>query len=85
MKIIVTQEHIERGHVQCGDTCPIALALKEIVGHEDLWVGNMWIRIGDKYYDPPEEADEFITRFDGEMPVEPFEFELSGAVEMYEN
>jgi hypothetical protein len=80
MKIKVEQRHIDAG-VKCAPCgCPIALALMDAVPHgpEDrVSVGTDSCGVephGRSYL--PRAAREFIARFDCDMAVEPFEFEV---------
>lgn len=84
MKIVVTQEHIDRGscHRKDGSQCAIAQAML------DAGLAGAFINIGYAHWTKngvsgatdsiPEEAQTFIQKYDSEppYPVEPFEFEL---------
>lgn len=77
--IRVTQDHIDRGLKMDACQCPTALALIEatgntnpgavVVSHNAFWLGAQ------KFITPPAVA-EFIRKFDHNMTVEPFEFEI---------
>jgi hypothetical protein len=82
VKIKVTQEHIDKG-IRCSPySCPIALAVEDYDSSIKFSVGVSKINIyGDvsepcKQYRLPEEAREFVDKFDHDFIVEPFEFEL---------
>lgn len=81
MEIEVTQEHIDRGQPHCGESCPVALAISDIV-NEDAWVdldevGFFSVEEDDFIDIPtPSVVKEFITAFDAGRPVTPFRFEL---------
>lgn len=75
MTIHVTEEHIRKGRRHSCSSCPIALALSEIVDsgvevHEDHVVLPQTV----EYL--PFEAKLFIAKFDEAELVEPFSFEL---------
>jgi len=77
VKISVTQEHINYGRRGSCHDCPIALAVCAA-----LRAGRVRVTPGfidyKRYLDIPlpAEAQLFITRFDAEVSVKPFEFEL---------
>ena len=79
MKVIVTQEHIDKGTPESACNCPIALALKDM-GAKDVCVNQGYIefQLGDEYWwaEPPTVADEFIEAFDDQEQVNPFEFDI---------
>jgi hypothetical protein len=59
-----TQEDREKG-VPCHEQqCPIARAIRRVVGVEDVWVDYGAVRIGERYYSLNDAAEEFITEFD---------------------
>lgn len=78
MVVQVTEDHIDQGDYGICDSCPIALALKEM-GYADVWVDDRWISLDGrdgKRYPIPRAVDLFIDDFDREREVKPFEFEL---------
>lgn len=85
MKIRVTQHHINCGVRNSTGQCPIALALRDLVGTRDVSVGPSMLGYMDKtsisghfkWYMMPDEGAEFIALFDRGEPVEPFELEVS--------
>jgi hypothetical protein len=79
MKIIVTAEHIKNGVRKKCDKCPAALAVREQSPFKDAEIGYLswtpsyvanWRRITDLG------LVDFVARFDNQLPVEPFEFNL---------
>lgn len=85
MKVEVTQKHIDSGVKNNTCLCPIALAIRDknkgnaiVTSHEvettsDSWTSDTlivtrWLL--------PTKAMAFINKFDSNMSVEPFEFEL---------
>jgi hypothetical protein len=69
LKVVVTQDHINRG-IPCSFTeCPIALATQGRVTAD-------YIEINSQRYELPAKALKFIRYFDGGQPVAPMEFEL---------
>ena len=90
MRVEVTKDHIDRGTVGNGYTCPTGLALNEklrsvrdsvdvfaIVGESRIKIEHYPTR-GHKYF-PIASADvhTFISDFDGGRPVKPFTVELN--------
>lgn len=76
MKITVTEEHIRRGRRRACSACPLALAISEAVGMRmEVGVLSTWCDPA-KLITLPEEAQEFIDRFDRGRKVHPFSFEL---------
>lgn len=77
MKIEVKKTHIRRGIQDTPDACPIALAIQESLGVDSVFVGIETIRIGKKKIVTPQEARNFIERFDTvKSSVGPFSFEI---------
>lgn len=76
MDIKVTQLHIDEGTEGSFNSCPLALAL-----HESGFSGASVCPCHGMQFDGcftqlPEAALEFMTAFDADMPVSPFEFTL---------
>jgi hypothetical protein len=77
MKIVVTQEHIDRGIREECRACPIALAIMEALGWTDgVKVENDLVFVANAEYPLPTEAQVFVFNFDNGLEVIPFEFEL---------
>ncbi len=89
--INVTAQDISEGRRKDCKTCPIALAVRRIVKPEcDVKVSTTYVGIHFNYEalkdddseiiksfpDLPSNARTFIVRFDRELPVQPFAFEL---------
>ena len=73
--IKVPQECIDNGIKNDPNYCPIALAIRNVVGKDlSIDVSIDEIRIEDRTY--PISFADFITSFDKGLNVEPFEFEL---------
>ena len=79
MRIKVTQRNLDDGLVGDSSECPIALAMCDVGFHRPSvgLVSASWLD-GDETIvaNLPEEAQVFISMYDDEAPVEPFEFEL---------
>lgn len=77
MKIQVTANNIRQG-AHSSAYCPIALAIKEVVGRDKrVLVGRGSVSVAGSDYRLPEAARTFIDHYDGGMVgVSPFEFEL---------
>ena len=77
MIVKVTQEHIDKGRRRATSACPIALALKEQLGHEVV-VGEFstYIGINSDSIPLPRSAQRFVARFDRGKPVKPFNFRV---------
>lgn len=82
MKIKVTQEHITKGQCWEPKCCPIALALID-VGFKKVRVCIGRIEINRKFYSLPQEARKFMTSFDTNLNVQPFEFEFNARLSLY--
>ncbi len=84
MLIQVTQEHIDEGCAKICEKCPIALAVRKLLNQTfDLQVLEVGITILDAatgfsvyWLTFPMKVSYFISRFDGQLPVEPFKFNL---------
>lgn len=76
MKISVTKSDIEKGLLGDPFSCPVARAIRRASG-KDFWVRYAWICNNSGYvHDLPIAAQKFINRFDDELPVKPFSFNL---------
>lgn len=84
LTVHVTQSHIDRGERCKCRSCPIALALNE---QHPLENGHVWLTNGEEVFSEgpfdeelldllPALAQRFARRFDRELSVEPFTFEL---------
>lgn len=74
-KIHVTAEDIANGVPSMKRACPVALAIQRetnlhdvVYVHKAVWTWRM------KQFDLARSAWQFITRFDNNLPVEPFAF-----------
>lgn len=79
IKVSVTAEDIEKGQRMTADRCPIALAVHRIEGYENAAVyPGSGVVLDSKYAGCPipEEAKDFIIRFDTGDKVKPFTFEF---------
>jgi len=77
MLIEVTQDDIERGVVADCFRCPIANAVRDVLGPDAVVrVECDFMDIGAKTVKLPIEAMKFIEAFDAEESVEPFSFEV---------
>ena len=76
MKIIVTQEDIDRGEpTECG-RCPVARAIKRATGRKRLKVWTAMVIISQKRFSLSQRVTDFIYAFDNAEPVKPFSFSL---------
>lgn len=76
MKITITEEDIKKGKHRSCSSCPTALALQRTLGHKRVSVLCTKVRVNTDWYPLPNEVQDFIIRFEKELPVEPFSFEL---------
>ena len=77
MRIEVTQEDIDKGVKENCVKCPVALSLRRLFpGEWEVDVGDDAIYAGGNWYTPPDEAQEFIAKFDAGEPVAPFSFDV---------
>ncbi len=76
LKVKVLKSDINRGVRDNTTSCPIARSLKRMItGY--VCVGSRSVTIlGKPDFPLPEEAQKFVTRFDHNKKVKPFEFEL---------
>jgi hypothetical protein len=83
IKVIVTEDHIKVGIERDGKSCPIALALKDILGHDRfIAVGIVNATIGPTVnykanYKLSPNLSEFIRNFDDGISVDPIEGTLT--------
>lgn len=80
----VESKHISYGTQMSSKYCPIALALQEAFATDNVFVGAREVTIyfnNDRNYKGkfilPYEVTRFIRRFDNNLLVNPFEFELN--------
>jgi hypothetical protein len=73
----VLQHHIDEGVRKSPYQCAVAKALQEQFPDAGYWSVGIGMFIGSDYYEPPEEVNHFISRFDSNWDVHPFEFDLS--------
>lgn len=78
MRIKVTQANIDRGRPCCTMACPIALAGTEAGLRNPTVSRNAIMQCGrvETRKRLPQEAVDFIRKFDLREPVTPFEFDL---------
>ena len=86
--ITVLQDDIDNGAMRSTDDCPIALAATRDLADlllEGVSVGSSAITLWPSVINSlkshsqgllPEEAEEFVVRFDNSLSVEPFKFEI---------
>jgi len=83
VRVHVYQEHIDRGYPHSATNCPVALAIRDVVGTQDVSVIPDVAYVGTIFkgqrFDLPEEVSEFIFEFDADGDVAPFEFEMEHA------
>lgn len=81
--INVTQEDIDKATPRSCSACPIALAFMRVFPEHEAFIYTMPpqaiispnIPHESTSYNIPEEAREFIKKYDHNIPVKPFEFE----------
>jgi hypothetical protein len=85
LKITVTSDDIKNGYQNSCYRCPIALAISRRLKELNIWYSMVEVFKADVYiYKPsdkeiwllPAKAQYFITQFDTNGIVEPFEFNL---------
>lgn len=74
--VTVTQQDIDTGTKRSICSCPIALSLKRQMNTSIVIVRSDIILVRDKYHGTPKEAVEFMERFDNELSVKPFSFDM---------
>lgn len=78
MRVSVTADDIMHGKRRSSKSCPVALAVNRVIDplcYASVAAGT--VRVGMLVYALPLEAKEFVSAFDAELPVEPFDFDLS--------
>jgi len=79
VRVSVRQEHIDRGKRCSATGCPVALAIRDVVGTQNVAVVPNFAYVGTIFtgqrFDLPEEVSEFIFEFDTGELVSPFEFD----------
>lgn len=74
-EITVTQEDIDSGTLDNGESCPIAQALIRM-NYDDVFVDEQILTICDEKIVLPLICTDFITNFDDGKKVQPFSFML---------
>ena len=76
--IEVTQKHIDIGTPLHSNHCPIALAVKEHLKEKiSFGISQIQYHIDEfEFGNTMDEVKEFISRFDNNLSVQPFTFEL---------
>ena len=80
IEVRVTQDHIDQGQKRICSFCPVALAIRDILGKRRMRVvkvGGMTVTVGDNdawSFSPA--IQRFIARFDNGETVKPFKFYL---------
>ncbi len=77
MRIEVTAEDIEKGEPRSSCSCPVTLAIRRATMIDFVMTGYLRINIGHciKLFSP-DAVKKFISAFDNDEPVKPFEFDL---------
>ena len=82
MNVKVRKRHIQRGARLHAVSCPVALAMHD-AGFIDPHVGPItmsWLSCGERVrVSAPDEVRDFVSRFDAEKAVKPFQFQLEKA------
>lgn len=76
MKIRVTKLDIKRGTASSDTECPVARAVRRCTGFKGVHASLGWITTKSVMFPTPDEARDFMKRFDYGCFVEPFEFDL---------
>lgn len=78
--VVVTQEHIDKGHRNSVTSCPVALALDDLRVH--VWGGDVCLSRDGTHQGEhfnvtlPGEVSAWVNDFDDGLPVTPFEFDI---------
>lgn len=67
LKVKVTQEHIDKGVPEEGDSCAVALALREcsgVFGTQRVYVDQGVISLGDLRLRTPDQVSKFVDAYD---------------------
>ena len=75
-EISVTAEDICRGKRRSPCGCPVALAIKRVIGMDRVYVSRLTVDILAKTVALPKEVTAFIIGFDMDRSGQPFTFEL---------
>lgn len=82
MLIHVTQEDIANGVKKDGEECPIACAIRRVLGDDDfVFCGDDEITIAESIYPTPSIAFQFMRNFDQSKNVASFSFFLENPKE----
>lgn len=78
VKITVTKKDIQMGLPSDSCLCPIARAVRRVLGRGvRVWRYGVYRRLSeDDFAEFPERVTQFIDRFDDGKPVKPFTFTL---------
>lgn len=89
IRVVVTQDHIDRGIPKDGCWCPIARAIRDLGDNAfdglEIEVDELLVRVGDQTGKLPPEGLAFIEAFDEGRPVAPLAFDLDLTHEPYED
>lgn len=77
--VSVTEQDIEQGRCGSFGGCPVALAVRRVMGTANVDVRRARIRVGRQAFRLPRSAYRFIQRFDGGYQVSGFGFRLVAA------
>ena len=76
-KISVTPDDIAKGKPYMVNSCPIAKAVRRVVGHRKIKVDWGRVSIDGKIYYPDTSISSFVYNFDRGLKTYPFSFLLS--------
>lgn len=76
MKIKIEQKHIDKGRRYNAKLCPIALAMKDVLGDGCMASRDTLYRYNERF-NTPQCVVEFMRNYDAGWKVEPMEFELN--------
>lgn len=74
--IQVTQDDIEHGKRECGDTCAVARAMQRAFPGRSVHVGATIVWFGADSFPLPRRVQDFISDFDDGKRVQPFTFDF---------
>ena len=76
LHIKVEPRHIRYGTRADGANCIVALAIREAHPSVFIWVSQIEVQVGERYYAVPDELANYLADYDAGVTIYPTEFNL---------